>query len=123
MHYEPLMAKVMAWGKDRSVAIKRLQRALLSFRLEGVKSNIPLLWDILNDQGFKEAIHHTGSLSVVVEARNQEQDDQLKKRQIAAVVGVALAAAMQGNHPKNVSEQNPWLRQARLGGVKIFERR
>jgi acetyl/propionyl-CoA carboxylase alpha subunit len=52
LHYEPLLAKVMAWGENREEDRKELLRALLAFRLEGVKCNIPFLRDILGTPEF-----------------------------------------------------------------------
>jgi acetyl-CoA carboxylase biotin carboxylase subunit len=109
LHYEPLLAKVMAWGKNRPEAIKRLHQALLAFRLDGVKSNIPLLRDILTDRGFGEATHHTGSLSALAAARTQlhhypgvnsrmnGNGHEKANRETAAAIGVALALAMQAS--------------------------
>ena len=51
LEYEPLLAKVMAWGETREESVKRLLRALLAFRLEGVKCNIPLPAGHLGRQG------------------------------------------------------------------------
>ncbi|MYE40859.1 MAG: hypothetical protein F4X27_11655, partial [Chloroflexi bacterium] len=62
LDYEPLMAKVMAWGEDREQAIKTLQRALLEMRLEGVTNNVPLLQSILASREFTDASYHTGSV-------------------------------------------------------------
>lgn len=39
-YYDPLLAKVIAWGEDRDQAISRLREALESMRIEGVKSTI-----------------------------------------------------------------------------------
>jgi acetyl/propionyl-CoA carboxylase alpha subunit len=109
LHYEPLLAKVMAWGKTRDEAVKRLHKALLAFRLDGVTCNVPLLRDILSSQEFAEATHHTGSLSGLVADRKQRQlhpgvnghmngNGQKKSdREVAAAIGVALAMAMQGS--------------------------
>ena len=63
LHYEPLLAKVLAWGESREEAVKRLKRALLSFRLDGVKCNIPLLRDILASKEYAGATYHTGSMT------------------------------------------------------------
>ena len=54
----------MAWGEDRNQAIKTLQRALLEFRLEGVKCNVPLLWEILATKEFTAATYQTGSMPI-----------------------------------------------------------
>ena len=40
-HYDPLLAKLSAWGRDRTEAIARLRAALDEFALEGVKSTLP----------------------------------------------------------------------------------
>jgi acetyl-CoA carboxylase biotin carboxylase subunit len=107
LHYEPLLAKVIAWGKDREAAIKRLHQSLLAFRLDGVKTNIPLLRDILADPGFAEASHHTGSLSALVAQRTQRHHypgveprmngngHEKANRETAAAIGAALALATQ----------------------------
>ena len=109
LHYEPLLAKVMAWGKTRVEAVKRLHKALLAFRLDGVKCNIPLLRDILTDREFAQATHHTGSMSALIEARQQRQHHpgvnghmngnghKKANREAAAAIGAALALAMQGS--------------------------
>ena len=122
LHYEPLLAKVMAWGKTRDEAIKQLNKALLSFRVDGVKSNIPLLRDILTDKGFGESTHHTGSLSALVAARSQRQNypgvncrmkdigQENANRETAAAIGVALALAMKGSQVQSSTtpETAPW---------------
>ena len=72
LHYEPLLAKIMAWGETREEAIKRLSRALLSFRLEGVKINLQLLRDVLASQEFATNTYNTLSISGVIENRKKE---------------------------------------------------
>ena len=106
LHYEPLLAKVMAWGETREEAVKRLLRALLAFRLEGVKCNIPLLRDVLGSNEFAGATHHTGSLVALVEERKRRRYHlsanghingngyEKVDREIVAAISVALALAL-----------------------------
>lgn len=42
-HYDPMLAKIAAWGADRPAAIERLSEALAAVRLHGVRSNLELL--------------------------------------------------------------------------------
>ena len=51
-HYDSLVAKLIASGRDREEAIARLDRALSEFRIEGIKTTIPLFQQILNDERF-----------------------------------------------------------------------
>ena len=123
LHYEPLLAKVMAWGETRQDAVKRLKRALLSFRLDGVKCNIPLLRDILASKEYACATYHTGSMTEWVDRRKKRQIVQVSNgsmssnghekgnRELAAVIGVAMAQAFNGitDGAKPALAPNPWL--------------
>jgi len=50
--YDPLVAKVTAWGRDRREAIRRMRRALEEFKIVGVRTNIPFHIAMLNDSRF-----------------------------------------------------------------------
>ena len=47
IHYDPMIAKVIAWAPDRSQALARLQHALESTEVEGVRTNARFLWQVL----------------------------------------------------------------------------
>jgi len=49
IHYDPLVSKLIAWGRDRNEAIRRMQRALAEYVILGVKTTIPFHRRILND--------------------------------------------------------------------------
>ncbi|MDA8015933.1 MAG: acetyl-CoA carboxylase biotin carboxylase subunit [Thermoanaerobaculia bacterium] len=53
IYYDPMIAKLIAWGSDRDQAIRRLQRALAELRLEGIASSVPLFQRILSDEDFR----------------------------------------------------------------------
>jgi acetyl-CoA carboxylase biotin carboxylase subunit len=57
--YDPLLAKLIAWGSDRREAIARLRRALEEFDLGGIKTNIGLFSAILDDKDFASGNIHT----------------------------------------------------------------
>jgi len=52
--YDPMIAKLCAWGPTRQKAIDRLSRAFGEFILTGIKTNIPLHRAILKHPVFKE---------------------------------------------------------------------
>ncbi len=46
-HYDSMLVKVSAWGRDLADASQRLQRSLAEFRIRGVKTNIPFLQKVI----------------------------------------------------------------------------
>lgn len=52
-YYDSLIAKLLVHGMDRSEAIVRGRRALEMFRIEGIKTSIPLQLRILDDPDFQ----------------------------------------------------------------------
>jgi acetyl-CoA carboxylase biotin carboxylase subunit len=53
VHYDPLLAKVIAAGETRSQAIHRLATALRNFPILGVRTNLGLLLAVLADPRFE----------------------------------------------------------------------
>ena len=47
--YDSLLAKVIAWGRDRPEALDRMERALRETIVEGVKTSIPYHLSLLRD--------------------------------------------------------------------------
>ncbi|MGH6949189.1 MAG: acetyl/propionyl/methylcrotonyl-CoA carboxylase subunit alpha, partial [Kiloniellales bacterium] len=43
LHYDPMIAKLVAWGKDRTAAFRRLKAALVETRIAGVATNLDFL--------------------------------------------------------------------------------
>ena len=52
-NYDPMIAKLIVSGATRAEAIERSIAALESFRIEGIKTNIPLHLRILRDPAFQ----------------------------------------------------------------------
>ena len=41
IYYDPMLAKVICWGRDRSEAIERMKRAICEYQICGVTTNMP----------------------------------------------------------------------------------
>lgn len=52
IYYDPLLSKVVAWGRDREEAIIRMKRALTEYQISGVITNIPVFNWILKQGEF-----------------------------------------------------------------------
>ncbi|NMD57526.1 MULTISPECIES: pyruvate carboxylase [Tsukamurella] len=51
-HFDSMLVKLTARGRDRETAIVRVRRALAEFRIRGVATNIPYLQAVLSDPAF-----------------------------------------------------------------------
>jgi acetyl-CoA carboxylase biotin carboxylase subunit len=52
--YDPLLAKVIVWGRDRSEAIDRMSRALAEFRLDGLNTTLPFHQKVMGNAFFRK---------------------------------------------------------------------
>ena len=57
--YDPMIAKVIAWGPDRVVALSRLQRALARSEVAGVVTNVGFLQAVLSHTRFAAGVVDT----------------------------------------------------------------
>ena len=60
--YDPLLAKVIGHGSTREQAIGRVLVGLKAFVIQGVKTNVPLLLRVLEDEEFLAGRVDTGYL-------------------------------------------------------------
>ncbi len=58
-HYDPMISKVICYGKRRNEALACMRRALDEYRIEGIKTTIPLQRIILADSDFSRGGVHT----------------------------------------------------------------
>lgn len=65
-YYDPMIAKVIAHGDSRIEAIHKLIKALEQFRIEGVKTSIPIVLRILRSKSFIDGHIHVEIYSDLV---------------------------------------------------------
>ncbi len=71
-YYDSLVAKLIAYGKDRPEAIARMKRALSMFVVEGIATTIPVHEAILTDKDFIAGNFNTSFLTTRGEPANGE---------------------------------------------------
>jgi 3-methylcrotonyl-CoA carboxylase alpha subunit len=62
VHYDPLLAKVIAFAETRALATAKLVAALRDFPILGIRTNIPFLIRVLESDAFRGGQVHTGYL-------------------------------------------------------------
>ncbi len=59
LYYDPLISKLLAWGKDRDEAIQRMKRALSEYHILGVATTIPFHLKVMDNPKFQKGEIHT----------------------------------------------------------------
>ena len=60
--YDSMVGKLVVWGLTREEAINRARRSLGEYRLEGIKTTIPLHLRLIEDVAFRSGEYDTGYL-------------------------------------------------------------
>ena len=63
-YYDPLIAKIIAWGGDRKDALHAIKRALNETQVAGVKTNVQLLSHIVRHPEFRAGNYNTGFIAL-----------------------------------------------------------
>lgn len=68
-YYDPMIGKLITYGKNRKIAIAKMKNALSELIIEGIKTNIDLHINIINDDDFQKGntdIHYlTNKLEII----------------------------------------------------------
>ena len=59
-HYDPMIAKLIAWGEDRPAALTRLAAALAAVEIAGVRTNVAFLGRVVRGKAFASGELDTG---------------------------------------------------------------
>jgi acetyl/propionyl-CoA carboxylase alpha subunit len=74
--YDPLLAKLVAWGETRAVAIARMVRALGELQVGGVRTSAPAALAVLEDERCRKGEFDTHFLqSIDLAARRGDEDE------------------------------------------------
>ncbi|HJZ64407.1 MAG TPA: acetyl-CoA carboxylase biotin carboxylase subunit [Candidatus Acidoferrum sp.] len=89
MDYDPLLAKLIAWGNSREETIARLRRALEEYTVTGIKTNTALFRRILADPDFLRSEIHTKWLDEMLK-RPHAAPESSSRAADAATIAAAL---------------------------------
>jgi len=134
--YDPLLAKLIGYGSDRTQAIMRLKRALDEYSVAGIKTNISFFQRILNDADFQAGKLDTGYLDRLLAKPNSAvvttpPEGETQVLETIAAIAAGMFAVLDpvssvpndpGLNLPNSSEAHlspsQWKRQARSEGLR-----
>ena len=91
VHYDPMISKLVTWGRTRSEAIRRMDRALAEYDVAGVQTTIPFCRFVMGHEAFR-----TGRFSTRFVERHFSSDvlapDDPELERAAAIAAVLFEA-------------------------------
>jgi acetyl/propionyl-CoA carboxylase alpha subunit len=116
--YDPMLAKISAWGADRTQAVARLAGALAETTILGPTTNLAFLRDVLAHPAFAAGRTHTGFL--VDHLANWHPAGTPEIAALVAALAAARPAGARGADGSGTRhEPSPWetLGRWRLAGT------
>jgi 3-methylcrotonyl-CoA carboxylase alpha subunit len=107
VYYDPMIAKLVVWDKDRNAALARLRGALTDFQVAGLTTNIEFLHQLASNDSFVNANLDTHFL----EKHGQElttSDDSLGKDILAAASLYQILKQSDLDCGDNADPFSPW---------------
>jgi acetyl-CoA carboxylase biotin carboxylase subunit len=127
LFYDPLLSKLIVWGRDRVQAITRLRRALDEYHILGVRTTLPFARWLVDQPRFIAGDFSTDFIAEEWEPhRAQEQPQEtsapgLSPEQVAALAASLLAAERQRRRAPNANgdgSASRWREAARREAVR-----
>lgn len=121
VHYDPLIAKLITWGRDRLEAAQRMRRALMEYSIHGIKTTIPFHQRVMADPEFLKGEIDTTYIDRRFAGRPHAWDES--GRDVALLAAALHAFVRDQAHLAARSAQagraeSPWKLAARQAGLR-----
>ncbi len=114
LFYDPIIGKLIVWGKDRKETIERMKRALSEYIVKGIKTTIPFHQRVLEDKSFIDGNISTEFAANVMKTVKR-QDKNLEN--IAIISAAILSKA--GKHNNKVKTSFSSVSNWQQTGIKM----
>lgn len=114
VYYDPMISKMIAWGKNRNEAISRTIRALDEYFIGGVNTNISFLKFIIQSDDFKNGVHNINTVEekfLKEFEQNKAYSDESIEEAAAILTAYLKSTKKPGTKTNNVIYKNRWREQ------------
>jgi len=114
IHYDPMIAKLICWDKDRKATNNRMQRALNEYKISGIVTNISFLKNILQTEIFKEGKYDIHFIDKLFNSNSNQINLEVNKDiEDAAYLFAALIKSQKAKMQSKKSDDydNKWREQ------------
>jgi acetyl-CoA carboxylase biotin carboxylase subunit len=115
IHYDPLMAKLIVWGRDREAAVRRMSAALAEFGVGGVRTTIPFHRAVMRHPDFLAGRLSTGFVERAFAGGRGRPTPSPERARVAAVAAALRARADTPAPPRAPAAPSRWAMASRPG--------
>lgn len=113
VHFDPMLAKLITFGKDRNEAITKMESALRNYRIKGVKTIIPFLINVMQHPEFRYGNFDTSFIDNAFDLETLDNIKREKDEIVAAIAAYAYQKAKTQKTPARVQPQiSKWKEQS-----------
>ena len=106
--YDPMIAKLIVWGADRTQALARLSQALSEFQIVGLATNIAFLKRLVEGTAFSTADLDTGLIDRHGDALFPAPSPAPLGALALATLALSSGEAVRGGLEKGANPADPW---------------
>jgi acetyl-CoA carboxylase biotin carboxylase subunit len=121
VHYDPLIAKLITWARNREEAAHRMRRALMEYQIHGIKTTIPFHQRVMADPDFLRGEIDTTYIDRRFAGRPHAWEESEREVALAAAaIHVFLRdQARGGSGPvRGAAAESPWKLAARQAALR-----
>jgi 3-methylcrotonyl-CoA carboxylase alpha subunit len=107
-YYDPLLAKIIAWGEDRNAAVQNLADALRQFQVAGLVSNASFLSRLVRHRDFVAAEIDTGFIDRHENDLFARREKPSERELLIAALAILAHRAQQRKSVEKADRLAPW---------------
>lgn len=120
LYYDPLIAKLIVWGKDRAEAILRMSRALSEYQINGITTTVEFHKKVIQNEKFQKGELSTNFIEEEIYPKLKE-DKKINLEYLAISAALAdylTSRKVETQYIQNGVVESVWKRQARIAGLR-----
>jgi acetyl-CoA carboxylase biotin carboxylase subunit len=113
VYYDPLISKLLVWAETREDAIRRMERALGEYVIQGIRTGIPFLKRVMRDPRFSSGTYDTSFLD------RPPPEFPMEDSEIAAIAAALFVEGANRVAARSEQAVNPW----KMAGRRAAQRK
>lgn len=110
IYYDPMLSKLIAYGKNREEAIERMIRAIDDYQVTGVSTTLPFCKFVMKHEAFRSGNYDTHFVKkyFTPEALTENKNEDIAAIMAAYLVKTNKNAAINGTSEQKADKQSAW---------------